>query len=68
MIAMAAIPSRAHTTSQPRPMTAETAPAYHVDDRAKNAFHSNPQNTVFDAKCPIGRKSDKSEVQRVIKH
>lgn len=39
-----------------------------VGDSAKNAFHSNPQNTVFDAKRLIGRKMDDPEVQRDMKH
>ncbi|KAH9893912.1 heat shock protein 70 [Cubamyces lactineus] len=39
-----------------------------VGDSAKNAFHSNPENTVFDAKRLIGRKFDDPEVQRDMKH
>ena len=39
-----------------------------VGDAAKNAFHSNPENTVFDAKRLIGRKYDDNEVQRDRKH
>ncbi|OSD03699.1 heat shock protein 70 [Trametes coccinea BRFM310] len=39
-----------------------------VGDAAKNAFHSNPENTVFDAKRLIGRKFDDPEVQRDMKH
>lgn len=39
-----------------------------VGDSAKNAFHSNPENTVFDAKRLIGRKVDDPEVQRDQKH
>ena len=39
-----------------------------VGDSAKNAFHSNPENTVFDAKRLIGRKFDDNEVQRDRKH
>lgn len=35
-----------------------------VGDSAKNAFHSNPENTVFDAKRLIGRKVDDPEVKR----
>jgi len=31
-------------------------------------FHSNPENTVFDAKHLIDRKFDKPEVQRDMKH
>ena len=37
-------------------------------DAAKNAFHTNPQNTVFDAKRLIGRRMDEPELQRDIKH
>ncbi|KZV96951.1 heat shock protein 70 [Exidia glandulosa HHB12029] len=39
-----------------------------VGDAAKNAFHSNPRNTVFDAKRLIGRKFDDREVQADRKH
>ncbi|KAI5985101.1 heat shock protein 70 family [Pisolithus albus] len=39
-----------------------------VGDSAKNAFHSNPKNTVFDAKRLIGRKMDDNEVKRDMKH
>ncbi|GLB44653.1 putative heat shock protein 70 family protein [Lyophyllum shimeji] len=39
-----------------------------VGDAAKNAHHSNPENTVFDAKRLIGRKTDDPDVQRDIKH
>jgi molecular chaperone DnaK (HSP70) len=39
-----------------------------VGDAAKNAFHSNPENTVFDAKRLIGRKMDDPEVKRDQKH
>ncbi|KAH9922301.1 heat shock protein 70 [Epithele typhae] len=39
-----------------------------VGDSAKNAFHSNPENTVFDAKRLIGRKYDEPDVQRDMKH
>ncbi|KAI0717757.1 heat shock protein 70 [Cerioporus squamosus] len=39
-----------------------------VGDSAKNAFHSNPENTVFDAKRLIGRKFDDPEIQRDQKH
>ena len=39
-----------------------------VGDAAKNAFHSNPENTVFDAKRLIGRKVDDPEVKRDMKH
>ncbi|KAG1850886.1 Hsp70 protein-domain-containing protein, partial [Suillus subluteus] len=33
-----------------------------------NAFHSNPTNTVFDAKRLIGRKTDDLELKCDIKH
>jgi endoplasmic reticulum chaperone BiP len=39
-----------------------------VGDAAKNAFHSNPENTVFDAKRLIGRKMDDGDIKRDIKH
>ncbi|KAJ8594600.1 heat shock protein 70 [Rhizopogon salebrosus TDB-379] len=39
-----------------------------VGDSAQNAFHSNPKNTVFDAKCLIGRKIDDLELKRDMKH
>ncbi|ESK85627.1 hsp70 chaperone [Moniliophthora roreri MCA 2997] len=39
-----------------------------VGDAAKNAFASNPKNTVFDAKRLIGRKMDDPDIQRDVKH
>ena len=39
-----------------------------VGDAAKNAYHSNPQNTVFDAKRLIGRRFDEPDVKRDMKH
>jgi heat shock protein 5 len=39
-----------------------------VGDAAKHAFHTNPENTVFDAKRLIGRKLDDADVQRDMKH
>ena len=39
-----------------------------VGDAAKNAFHTNPENTVFDAKRLIGRKMDDPEVKRDQRH
>ncbi|KAH7099097.1 heat shock protein 70 [Auriculariales sp. MPI-PUGE-AT-0066] len=39
-----------------------------VGDAAKNAYHSNPENTVFDAKRLIGRKFDDQDVKRDQKH
>ncbi|EPQ55768.1 heat shock protein 70 [Gloeophyllum trabeum ATCC 11539] len=39
-----------------------------IGDSAKNAYHSNPENTVFDAKRLIGRKMDDPELQRDMKH
>jgi len=39
-----------------------------IGDSAKNAFHTNPENTVFDAKRLIGRKGDDAEIKRDMKH
>ncbi|TFK60725.1 heat shock protein 70, partial [Pluteus cervinus] len=39
-----------------------------IGDAAKNAYHHNPQNTVFDAKRLIGRKVDNQDVKRDMKH
>ncbi|KAJ3514817.1 hypothetical protein NLJ89_g2143 [Agrocybe chaxingu] len=39
-----------------------------VGDSAKNAFHTNPKNTVFDAKRLIGRKMDDQDIVRDMKH
>jgi hypothetical protein len=39
-----------------------------VGDSAKHAFHSNPSNTVFDAKRLIGHNYEDWEVQQDIKH
>lgn len=39
-----------------------------VGDSAKNAYSSNPSNTVFDAKRLIGRKMDDQDIARDIKH
>jgi molecular chaperone DnaK (HSP70) len=44
------------------------SPEARIGNSAKNAFHSNPTNTVFDAKHLIGRKMDDPETQRNIKH
>ena len=41
---------------------------FSVGDSAKNAFHSNPENTVFDAKCLIGRKINDQNITRDMKH
>jgi heat shock protein 5 len=41
---------------------------FSVGDAAKNAFHTNPENTVFDAKRLIGRKMDDPEILRDMKH
>ncbi|PSS22620.1 hypothetical protein PHLCEN_2v3047 [Hermanssonia centrifuga] len=53
------LPSRS-LLSPPKPI--------HVGDAAKNAYHSNPENTVFDAKRLIGRKIDDPDIQRDQKH
>jgi heat shock protein 5 len=39
-----------------------------MSDSAKNAYHSNPANTVFEAKCLIGRKMDEAELKKDMKH
>ena len=39
-----------------------------IGDSAKNAFHSNPTNTVFDAKRLIGRKMHDDDLKRDMKH
>ncbi|KAG8982841.1 ATPase with role in protein import into the ER, partial [Tulasnella sp. 427] len=39
-----------------------------VGDAAKNAYHTNPRNTVFDAKRLIGRRTDESDVKKDMKH
>jgi molecular chaperone DnaK (HSP70) len=39
-----------------------------IGDSAKNAYPSNPSNTVFDAKRLIGRKVNDPDVLRDIKH
>jgi len=39
-----------------------------VGDSAKNAFHSNPINTIFDAKRLIGRKMDEADLKKDMKH
>jgi molecular chaperone DnaK (HSP70) len=41
---------------------------FSVGDSAKNAFHSNPENTVFDAKRLIGRKMDDQDIARDVRH
>ena len=39
-----------------------------IGDAAKNAFATNPENTVFDAKRLIGRKIDDPEIKKDMKH
>src|SRR5277367_2168517 len=39
-----------------------------IGDSAKNAFHSNPTNTVFDAKRLIGCKMHDDDLKRDMKH
>ncbi|KAJ7278840.1 heat-shock protein 70A, partial [Mycena rebaudengoi] len=34
----------------------------------KSAFHSNPSNTMFDAKCMLGRTMDSQNMKRDMKH
>jgi molecular chaperone DnaK (HSP70) len=42
--------------------------SFSIGDSAKNAYPSNPSNTVFDAKRLIGRKLNDPDVKRDIKH
>ena len=42
--------------------------ATRIGDAAKNAFATNPENTVFDAKRLIGRKIDDPEIKKDMKH
>jgi heat shock protein 5 len=39
-----------------------------IGDAAKNAYATNPENTVFDAKRLIGRKIDDPEIKKDMKH
>ncbi|KAE9408582.1 heat shock protein 70 [Gymnopus androsaceus JB14] len=39
-----------------------------IGESAKNALHTNPKNTVFDAKRLIGRPMNDKDLQRDIKH
>ncbi|KAF9268795.1 heat shock protein 70 [Marasmius fiardii PR-910] len=39
-----------------------------IGESAKNALHSNPRGTVFDAKRMIGRTMDDQDLKRDIKH
>ncbi len=39
-----------------------------VGDAAKNAHHTNPKNTVFDARRLIGRRFEESDVKKDMKH
>lgn len=39
-----------------------------LGDSANNAHHSNPQNTVLDAKRLIGRKMDEADLKKDMKH
>ena len=41
---------------------------YRIGESAKNALHTNPKNTVFDAKRMIGRKMDDQDLKRDMKH
>lgn len=43
-------------------------PSFRIGDAAKNAFATNPENTVFDAKRLIGRKVDDPEIKKDMKH
>jgi heat shock protein 5 len=47
---------------------AKTLILFSVGDSAKNAFYSNPENTVFDAKRLIGRKMDDQDIACDVKH
>ena len=39
-----------------------------VGDSAKNASHSNPENTIFDAKQLIVRRMDDGDIKKDMKH
>lgn len=39
-----------------------------VGDAAKNAYHTNPRDTVFDAKRLIGHRFDEPDVKKDMKH
>jgi hypothetical protein len=41
---------------------------FSVGDSAKHNFHSNPSNTIFDAKRLMGRKMDDRDIKRDMKH
>ncbi len=41
---------------------------YSIGESAKNALHTNPKNTVFDAKRLIGRQMSDKDLQKDIKH
>jgi heat shock protein 5 len=58
---------RACGTITPTP-SIHASSSHSVGDAAKNAFHTNPEHTVFDTKRLIGRKFDDNEVQRDMKH
>jgi molecular chaperone DnaK (HSP70) len=42
--------------------------SFRIGDAAKNAYATNPENTVFDAKRLIGRKIDDTEIKKYMKH
>ena len=41
---------------------------FSVGNSAKFAFHSNPENTIFDVKRLIGRKMGDQDIARDVKH
>jgi len=41
---------------------------FSIGDNAKDAFASNPKNTIFGAKRLLGRRMDDRDVKQALKH